>query len=62
MWTLYQHQQGVGLFYFIHKRERCSLVDSGKFVLEALVDSEVAHRHGFDIGVVDSTLGKKIPR
>ncbi|GMP80241.1 hypothetical protein CsSME_00035418 [Camellia sinensis var. sinensis] len=37
-------------------------MDSVEFGPEALVDSRVAHHCGFDIDVVDSMLGKAIPR
>ncbi|KAL7264390.1 hypothetical protein ACSBR1_002359 [Camellia fascicularis] len=50
-----------GCYYcFVYKRESCSSVDSGELEPEALVDSGVAHRCGFDISFVDSTLDTTI--
>lgn len=35
-------------------------MDSEELGSKTLIDSEVAHRRGFDIGVVNSTLGKVV--
>ncbi|KAL7264603.1 hypothetical protein ACSBR1_002542 [Camellia fascicularis] len=52
-----------GCYYcFVYERESCSSVDYGVLKPEALVDSRVAHRRGFNISFVNSTLDKTIPR
>ncbi|THG18381.1 hypothetical protein TEA_015456 [Camellia sinensis var. sinensis] len=43
-------------------KESCSSVDCVELEPKVLVDFGVAHCRGFDIGVMDSTLGKTIPR